>query len=149
MRFTVDSNILVYAVDTGAGARNEAASGLMARATSSDCVLTVQSLAEFFYATTRKGKLPAAKAETFIERWRAVFPVHAASEHTLADAIQVVRQSSLSFWDAMLWGVAKQASCSLLLSEDLHDGQTIGGVRIVNPFARKNAVLMDAILPPV
>jgi predicted nucleic acid-binding protein len=119
----------------------------MARAARADCVLTVQSLAEFFHATTRKGKLPATKAEAFIERWRAVFPVHAASVHSLADAIQAVRRDALSFWDAMLWGVAKQASCSLLLSEDMHDGQIVGGIRIVDPFARKNAVLMDAILP--
>jgi predicted nucleic acid-binding protein len=149
MRFTVDSNILVYAVDTGADARHDMAGDLMARAAGGDCVLTVQSLAEFFHATTRKGKLSVAKAESFIERWRAVFPVHAANEDTLVDAIRAVRQASLSFWDAMLWGTAKQASCSLLLSEDMHDGQVIGGVRIINPFTRKNAILLDAVLPPV
>lgn len=32
-------------------------------------------------------------------------------------------------------------------SEDMHDGQPLGGVTIVNPFAPKNAVLLAAVLP--
>jgi hypothetical protein len=29
------------------------------------------------------------------------------------------------------------------------DGQTMGGVTFVNPFAPKNATLIDAALPPI
>lgn len=147
MRFTLDSNLLVYAVDIGAGERHVTVQDLMARAAHADCVLTVQSLAEFFHATTRKAKLAPTKSEGFVDRWRAVFPVHAADDNTLADAIKATQRHKLSFWDAMLWAVARKASCRLLLTEDLHDGQTLGGVTFLNPFSPKNAVLIEAALP--
>ena len=147
MRFTLDSNLLVYAVDVGAGDKHDVAGDLVARAARADCVLTVQSLAEFFHATTRKGKLAPQRSEGFIDRWRAVFPIHAADEQTLVDALKAVRQHSLSFWDAMLWAVARKANCRLLLSEDMHDGQLVGGVRFVNPFEPKNAPLIESALP--
>jgi predicted nucleic acid-binding protein len=147
VRITVDSNVLVYAIDIGAGARHSAASGLLTRAAEADCVLTLQSLAEFFRATTGKAKLSPERAEFFIDRWRAVFPVFSAGEETLVEAIQLLKQHSCSFWDAMICVAARQAGCRLLLSEDMHDGQTLGGVTIVNPFAPKNAALLAAVLP--
>jgi predicted nucleic acid-binding protein len=147
VRITVDSNVLAYAIDIGAGERHSVASGLLTKAAEADCVLTLQSLAEFFRATTRKAKLSTEEAEFFIDRWRAVFPVFSAGEQTLVEAIQILRQHGCSFWDALLWATARQAGCRLLLSEDMHDGQTLGGVTIVNPFAPKNAVLLAAVLP--
>jgi predicted nucleic acid-binding protein len=49
--------------------------------------------------------------------------------------VRAVEQHSLSFWDAMLWAVVKQAGGTLLLSEDLQDGRELEGVRFRNPFA--------------
>jgi len=147
VRFSVDSNLLVYAIDVGAGPKHATAKDIMARAALSDCILTVQCLAEFFYVTTRKGKLDAVESASLVDRWRAVFPVHGADGDALAQAIGGVRRHSMSFWDAMLWATARRASCRLLLTEDLHDGQTIDGVTFVNPFAPKNATLLEAALP--
>ena len=53
-RFSLDTIILIYAVDRDAGERHVRAGELMARAAPRDCVLTVPALAEFFHATTRK-----------------------------------------------------------------------------------------------
>ena len=53
-RFSLGTNILIYAVDRDAGERHVRAGELMARAAPRDCVLTVPALAEFFHATTRK-----------------------------------------------------------------------------------------------
>jgi predicted nucleic acid-binding protein len=147
MRFSVDSNILVYAIDTGGGAHHETARDFMARAAKADCILVLQSLAEFFYATTRKGKLAADKAAAFMDRWTSIFPVHCADPECLADAIAAVRQHRLSFGDALLWATVRKAGFRLLFSEALQDGRTLRGVTFVNPFAAKNAVLIDAILP--
>ena len=47
-RFSVDTNILVYAADAKAGAKHERAVALLHAAAGADCVLTVQALAEFF-----------------------------------------------------------------------------------------------------
>jgi len=39
-----------------------------------------------------------------------------------------------SFWDSLVLRMAKQAGCTVLLTEDFQHGQSIDGVRIVNPF---------------
>ena len=78
-----------------------------------------------------------------------MLPVHAADSDTLTDAINAVRRDTMSFWDAMLWAAARRAGCRLLLSDDLHDGQTMAGVTFVNPFEPKNAMPIDAALPSV
>jgi predicted nucleic acid-binding protein len=149
MKVTFDSNILVYAADHQAGDRNQLAMDILHRAAHADCVLILQSLGEFFHAATRKMKLAARDVEVFVEDWRTVFPVHAASEHCLAPAIELVKRHSFSFWDAMLWVTAHEAGCRLLLSEDLHDGRTLDGVTCVNPFEPKNAMVIEAALPSV
>ena len=147
MRLSFDSNILVYAADRDAGKKHAMAVDLLDRASDSDCILTLQSLTEFFRAVTQKGKRTPTEAAGFVNDWLAIFPVFAADERCLTGAIEAVRQHTLAFWDAMLWSTARQANCRLLLTEDLHDGQTIGGVTFVNPFAAKNATLIEAALP--
>ena len=61
-RFSLDTNILVYAVDRDAGARHEAARSIMLRAAQADCLLTLQALGEFFLSDQVHGwlQLPAS-----------------------------------------------------------------------------------------
>ena len=49
-------------------------------------------------------------------------------------AIDIHRLNRLSFWDSMVVEAARVSGCSILFSEDLNAGQTIAGVKIVNPF---------------
>ncbi len=147
MRVTFDSNVLVYAADADAGDKHARAADLIARAAHGDCVLTLQSLAEFFYVATRKAGLDAAAAAAFVDDWRAVFPVVAAEEAALVQAMAALAGHRLSFWDAMIWATAREARCGLLVSEDLQDRRTLDGVTFLNPFAAENAALIDAALP--
>lgn len=39
-----------------------------------------------------------------------------------------------SFWDSLILTSAINANCDAILSEDLHQGQHISGVTMVNPF---------------
>lgn len=134
-RITFDSNILFYTVDSDAGERQEKARELVRRAAlSHDCFLSLQTLSEFFAATTRKGKLTPSEAAVHLEDWQTLFPIVAATPASLRLAVRAVEQHSLSFWDAMQWAVAKQAGATLLMSEDLQDGRELEGVRFRNPF---------------
>ena len=146
-RFSLDSNILVYAADQDADAyRHEISLALMARAARSDCVLTLQSLAEFFSATTRKRLLRPEDAGAFVSDWLEVFRVAPNAAGDLVDAMRVPEGFRISFWDAMLWATARRAGCSAILSEDFLDGQVIQGVRFINPFLRKNNARVEALL---
>ena len=133
-RFSLDTNILVYAVDRDAVARHEAAKSVVARAAMRDCILTIQALAEFFHATTRKKLLTPTAAADFVHDWLSVFDTAAADQAVLAEAMETLQSHSWSFWDAMLWATVKQAGCAAILSEDMQDGRKLGGVEIVNPF---------------
>jgi predicted nucleic acid-binding protein len=97
-RYTLDTNVLIYAVDRDAGKKHEQAMDLIQNSVTADCVLTLQSLSEFYHATTRKGKMPQKEAHGQVQDWITLFPVQAASVHTLNKAIIAVEDHSLSFW---------------------------------------------------
>lgn len=142
-----DSNVLVYAADSAAGERHERAATLVERAMRlQNCVQTLQSFGEFFNVLIRKaGMAPAAAAE-FVDSWSNAMSVEAATLADLGTAMRGVREHGLSFWDALLWATVRRAGVELLISEDFQDGRTIEGVRILNPFAERNASLIEAAL---
>ncbi|MDE1145549.1 MAG: PIN domain-containing protein [Azospirillaceae bacterium] len=146
MRFTIDTNILVYAVDTQAGDRHRTALDVLARARGRDCVLTVQVLGELFRALTGRHKVPASHAAAMVQAWRDALPVVAADDQCLVDAMDAVTAHNWSFWDAMIWATAKRAGCRVLITEDGQDGRTLGGVTLVNPFAPVPSPLLLAVL---
>jgi predicted nucleic acid-binding protein len=137
-RLTLDANILFYTIDADAGERQEKAREIVRLAALADCFLTLQTLSEFFAATTRKSKLTATQAAAHVEDWQALFPVVAATPGSLRLAMRAVEQHNLSFWDAMQWAVAKQAGATLLLSEDLQHDRELEGVRFRNPFVAED-----------
>jgi predicted nucleic acid-binding protein len=133
-RLSLDTNILFYTVDADAGERQERAREIVRQAALGDCVLSLQTLCEFFASTTGKGKLTATQAAAHVEDWQTLFPVIAATPGSLRLAIRAVEHHGLSFWDAMQWAVAKQAGATVLLSEDLQHDRELEGVRFRNPF---------------
>lgn len=139
-RLTLDTNILVYAMDRDAGERHDLAPEIVDRAVASDCVLTLQSLCEFYAAVTAKGKVPRAEAEEQVLDWLELFPVASATPKSLKKALKAANEHGFSFWDAMLWATADEARVSLLLSEDFQHARVLEGVRFCNPFTLYNPV---------
>ena len=74
MRFSLDSNLLVYAAQ-GDDPKNASAVAVVARASRGDCVQTLQSLGECFSVLTRKRAFTAVEAALAVNKLRAVFPV--------------------------------------------------------------------------
>jgi len=144
---SVDTNVLVYAVDRDAGDRHSRAAELLERLIrAAVCTQPLQTLSEFFNASTRKLGIEPAIAAEFVEGWRTVIPVEPASADDLSDAIRGVREHGLSFWDAMLWATVRRTGIRLLLSEDFQDGRIIEGVRIANPFEPSNGPMIERTL---
>ena len=146
MRFTLDTNILVYAADRDAGSRHQLALDLVRHAHGRDCIITLQALSEFFRAMTGKGKVSPKAAMGIVQAWRDATPIAAADEVCLVEAMDAVAHHGASFWDAMIWATAKRAGCRLLISEDGQDGWTLGGVTIVNPFLPQPSPLLAQAL---
>jgi predicted nucleic acid-binding protein len=134
-RFTLDTNLLVYSVDLDAGPRHIAAAQIVRCAVSRDCWLTLQAVSEFYAAVTRKGYAAPAEAAAAAGDWLHAFPCVAVSASAIRAALADAVAGRASYWDALLVATAAEAGCRLILTEDLADGATLGGVAIHNPFA--------------
>ena len=49
-------------------------------------------------------------------------------------ALELARDNSLSFYDALIVASAIEAGCDTLYSEDMQHGRVIGGLTIQKPF---------------
>ena len=149
MDCTFDTNLLVYAIVEPPDTKAHRARELLARCTrNSSAVLLLQSLAEFSHVAMRKFGVEAEEVRRRVNVWRRIIPVHAAGDEDLMEALELVRDHRLAFWDALMCATASRAGLDYLLSEDMQDGRRLGNLTIVNPFRPENAALIDRILPP-
>lgn len=133
-RSFLDTNVLLYTDSVDAPAKQRRALDLLAeQRVARTGVVSLQVLQEYFVAATRKLAVEPGvarrKVELFANYHLVVFDV----DDVLA-AIDLHRLHRLSFWDALIVRAAKEGGCSVLYSEDLQDGRSLDGVRIVNPF---------------
>ncbi len=129
-----DTNVLVYSDDKAAPAKQRRALDLLAQHRRAGTgVVSLQVLQEYFVTVTRKLRVDARVARRKVELL-AEFDVAFPEVADVLAAIDLHRLHGFSFWDALILRAAKQAGCSVLLSEDMQDAREIDGVRIVNPF---------------
>ncbi len=133
--FTLDTNILVYALDIRAGDRHRLAKRVISQAVHLDCRLTLQSISEFYAAVTRKRLTTTADALAQAEDWLIMFQTVAASAQAVRMALATAGSGQASYWDALLVATAAEAGCTTILTEDLAGGTLLYGVRVLNPFA--------------
>ena len=131
-----DTNVLVYAFDSGVPAKQQVARDLIAAAASgATAVLSVQVSGEFFHTTVVRTKLlSVTEAEKAINAFRKTFEVASVSDALVDAAIQIHKRYQLRYWDALILATANDCGCQELLSEDMNAGQDYDGVTVVNPF---------------
>jgi len=129
-----DTNVLVYADDKAAPAKQRRALELVAgHRRAGTGVVSLQVLQEYFVTVTRKLQVDARIARRKIELL-AEFDVAAPELADILAAIDLHRLHGFSFWDALIVRSAKQSGCSVLLTEDFQHQREMEGIRIVNPF---------------
>jgi predicted nucleic acid-binding protein len=149
MTCTFDTNILVYTLPHPDNTKRNRARDLLIRGAREQAgILLLQSLAEFSFVAARKFGLSISPIHQRVRDWRDAMPVHAAEAEDLTDALDLVRDHRLGFWDALMCATAGRIGLQYLLSEDMQDGRRLGSLRIVNPFRPQNAALIDRILAP-
>jgi len=134
----LDTNVLVYAFDVRQSFLQEKAQAIILKAeeTATGC-LSVQCLGEFFRVVTAKMQLPADEMFKQVEYWQSAFPVFSLTPQIVLEAARGVRDYQLSYYDAQIWASARLNQIPVIFSEDFQDGQTLEGVRFINPFANK------------
>jgi predicted nucleic acid-binding protein len=129
----LDTNILLYAASKKEGEqeKRKVARELLAR----DGVgLSVQVLAEFYVNAISKLKLPEEQVLRVLEKLRR-FPVLPVDEAVFWSALEIRKRYGISYWDSAILAAAIELGCGTVFSEDLSDGQSYAGVKVVNPFA--------------
>ena len=134
VRSFIDTNVLVYADDKGAPAKQKRAVELVSEHRRSRTgVISLQVLQEYFVTVTRKLHVDARIARRKVELL-AEFDVASPDVADVLAAIDLHRLHGMNFWDALIVCSARQAGCSVLFSEDMQGAREIDGVRIINPF---------------
>jgi predicted nucleic acid-binding protein len=134
LRTFFDSNILLYCDDAANPAKQlRAVELVLEHQRRNTGVVSLQVLQEYFVNSTRKLRVEAALARQKVEVYTRFHVVEPSVSDILA-AIDLHRLRGFSYWDALILRCARQAGCSVLLTEDMQHGQVIEGVRIVNPF---------------
>jgi len=129
-----DTNVLIYADDKAAPAKQRRALELVAEHRRAGTgVVSLQVLQEYFVTVTRKLQVDARIARRKVELL-AEFDVAAPELADILAAIDLHRLHGLSFWDALVVRSAKQAGCSVLLTEDFQHGREMEGLHVVDPF---------------
>jgi predicted nucleic acid-binding protein len=131
----VDTNILLYAYDPKAGEKHIRATRALERLWGEQIGrVSVQVLQEFYVTATQKLKTPRANAREVVQTYTP-WVQHPTTPEIILRASDLAESARLSFWDALIIASAEQAEASLLYTEDLNAGQTIAGVKIVNPLS--------------
>lgn len=148
MKVTLDTNVLAYAEGVNGLEKRNTVLKLVRDLPQEATVIPVQVLGELFNVLTRKAGRPRTEAREAVLSWRDTFQVVETTPEAMLAASDLATDHAFSIWDAVIFSVASQAGCRLLVSEDLQDGFTWGGVTVVNPFASPRHPLLESLVGP-
>lgn len=130
----LDTNILIYAMDSHDKEKQEKCRRLLSIATNEfSGVISTQVMQEFYVTATKKLGADPLIAKDILHTFER-FEIVLNTPELIKEGIDCSIINRLSFWDALIVVSAESARCEKLWSEDLNDGQLIRGVRIENPL---------------
>lgn len=130
----LDTNILCYLYDSRDMTKQNLAQKIFNDLlTSYNIQISTQVLQEFCNVCLNKIHIPNDKVQDYI-KLLSQLPVHLNNSGTISTALTISKETQFSFWDSLILSAAEESKCTILLSEDLNDGQIVHGVKIVNPF---------------
>ena len=139
----LDTNVLVYAeIANLDDPRHQIAVNLLKKSAFVESAVPVQVLGEFLNVCIRKlGVAPIAAIEQAEDLLR-IFDCPTTEAADLIEAAALIARFKFAFFDAVICAVALRVGATILLSEDMHDGMDVDGLKIVNPFAMANENLL-------
>jgi predicted nucleic acid-binding protein len=145
VRLSLDTNILVYAIDPTHAGKHARAKQLVQRAAHASAALTQQVLGEYCNVALRRRPEEQAKLRESAEAYGRIFQILPTVPATILNAYDRAVRYKLQFWDAVILSVCLEHGCTHLLSEDLQDGQVIDGVTVLNPLLEANDAKLDRL----
>ena len=125
----LDTNVLVYALVGDAPLAQRSLALLEAGGT-----VSVQVLNECANTLRRKFSTTWPQVAQVSERIRELCAIVAITEDTHVRGLTLAERYQLNVYDGMIVAAAQLAGCTLLYSEDMHDGLVIDRLTIRNPY---------------
>ena len=137
VKYFIDTNNFIYSFDDRQPSKKERATVLIQEALRTGMgIISTQVIQEFLNVATQKFAIPLK-----IEDGRAYLRLvmnplcHIYPNLSLYEScLDIQAETKYSFYDSLILAAAVQGGCDILYSEDLHDGQEVRGVKIVNPY---------------
>ena len=132
----VDSNVLLYRRDLREPVKRPLAAAWVEHLWREESGRTsCQVLSEYYTNATRKLR-PGLDADDAWDDVQALLCWHPQSIDVdlLQNGREIERRFKLSWWDSLIVASAQSQNCTVLLSEDMQDGATFGGVTVRSPF---------------
>ena len=144
-RVALDSNILIYAELEPESEKGVRSADLILRA-ARDGVIPAQVLGEYLRFIQRRS--PAAFEEAIRQAftYQAAFLTPPTTDAIINKAAEMARAHRMQLWDCVVCAASIGAGAKILITEDMQDGRTIDGLRLINPFAAANAEAVEALL---
>ena len=136
-RFFLDTNIFVYCFNDNEIEKKVRALSLIGEALQSGKgIISWQVVQEFLNVSTKKfiSPLKAADAKSYLQK--VLFPLCTVfpNLNIYQNTIEIQEKTGYSFYDSMIVAGALSQDCSILYSEDLHNGMKIEDLQVINPF---------------
>jgi predicted nucleic acid-binding protein len=126
----LDTNVLLYLL-SGDAVKADKAEALLA----AGCIISVQVLNEFASVATRKFGMSLEEVSEVLAAIRRSARVESLSTETHDRGLEVAERYRIPIFDAMIVAAALLSSCSVLYSEDLHEGLRVDrALSVRNPF---------------
>lgn len=125
----IDSNVILYLFSGDERKADKAEAVIEAGG-----LVSVQVLNEVTSVCRRKLKMSWLEIDALLQAVKAccdVLPLTLASHEK---AVDIAKKFELSFYDANIVACAVISGANVLLSEDMHAGLVVDGLRIQNPF---------------
>ena len=135
----VDTNVLVYAIDSSEPTKQAQAIDLLNELIPSSTSLLLWQVAGEYLSCLRRfaaaGRFPHSDIEADMLDLLSMFPLVLPTEGVIPRSLSLTSRYSLSHWDSMLIAACIEAGIDTLYSEDLDAGMTYDSVSIINPFS--------------
>ena len=128
----LDTNVIVYLYSTSEPHKRNVSISLFK---DYNCATSTQALKEFCNVFIRKYRMPHDSIKAAITSISRSCSVLHVAENTVLNALDLNKRYDYSYYDCLMLASALESSCSVLFSEDMHDGHVIENkLRIVNPY---------------
>jgi predicted nucleic acid-binding protein len=129
-RAFLDTNVLLYLLSDDAAKAGKAEALVLEGG-----VISVQVLNEFANVARRKFAASWDVVRETLDILKDALAVEPLTLETHEVALALAERYRFSIYDSLILAAGLQAGCGLVYSEDLQDGQSVGDLKVRDPFS--------------